>query len=44
MNPARSLAPATISGHIEHLWVYLGAPAIGALLAVPLWRAVERGR
>jgi aquaporin Z len=35
MNPARSLAPALVSGHLEHLWVYLLAPALGALLAVP---------
>lgn len=37
MNPARSLAPAIVSGHLESLWVYLTAPAIGALLAVPCW-------
>ena len=35
MNPVRSLAPAIVSGHTEHLWVYLIAPALGALLAVP---------
>ena len=35
MNPARSLAPALLSGHPEHLWLYLAAPVIGALLAVP---------
>lgn len=34
MNPARSLAPALMSGHIESLWVYLTAPFIGGLLAV----------
>ncbi|MCE9519325.1 MAG: aquaporin [Verrucomicrobia bacterium] len=33
--PARSLAPALVSGHLEHLWLYLVAPVIGALLAVP---------
>lgn len=36
MNPARSLAPALISGHLEHLWIYLTAPVLGALLAIPL--------
>lgn len=36
MNPARSLAPAIVSGHLEHLWVYLAAPVIGAALAVLL--------
>ena len=34
MNPARSLAPALISMHTDHLWVYLLAPMIGSALAV----------
>jgi MIP family channel proteins len=34
MNPARSLAPAIISGHLEHLWIYLTAPFAGAAMAV----------
>jgi MIP family channel proteins len=34
MNPARSLAPAVVSGHLEHLWIYLTAPFAGAALAV----------
>jgi aquaporin Z len=34
MNPVRSLAPAVVSGHTEHLWAYLAAPTGGALLAV----------
>jgi aquaporin Z len=34
MNPARSIAPAVVSGHVEHLWVYLLAPTVGALLGV----------
>jgi len=41
MNPARSLAPAVVSGHLEHLWVYLVAPVLGALLAVPACRCVQ---
>ena len=36
MNPARSLGPALVSGHLEHLWIYLTATVLGALLAVPL--------
>jgi aquaporin Z len=36
MNPIRSLAPAVVSGHLEHLWIYLAAPLLGALVAVPL--------
>ena len=33
MNPARSIAPALVSGHFEHLWIYIIAPIIGAALA-----------
>ncbi len=35
MNPARSLAPALVGGNLQHLWLYLAAPILGALLAVP---------
>ncbi len=41
MNPARSLAPALVSGHMTHLWLYLTAPVAGALLAVPLCALVR---
>ncbi len=41
MNPARSLAPALVSGHGEHLWIYLAAPVLGALLAVTACRCVQ---
>ena len=27
MNPARSLAPAIMSGRIQHVWIYLSAPS-----------------
>lgn len=37
MNPIRSIAPALASGHVEHLWVYILAPILGALLAVVTW-------
>ena len=32
MNPARSLAPALVSGNLHALWIYLLAPVIGAAL------------
>ena len=41
MNPARSLSPAIVSGHLEHLWLYLAGPLIGALMATPICRAVR---
>jgi aquaporin NIP len=41
MNPARSLAPAVVSGNLSALWVYLTAPTVGALLAAPLCRCVR---
>lgn len=34
MNPARSLAPALVSGELEHLWIYLVAPFIGSGFAL----------
>lgn len=41
MNPARSLAPAVASGTFDHLWLYLVAPTVGAVLAVPVCRCVR---
>ncbi len=38
MNPARSLAPAIVSGNMQALWVYLIAPPIGALAAAFTWK------
>jgi len=38
MNPARSVAPALVSGHTESIWVYLAAPVLGAAAAIPLWK------
>jgi aquaporin NIP len=41
MNPIRSLSPAIVSGHPEHLWIYLTAPIAGAALAVPVWKFLK---
>jgi aquaporin Z len=44
MNPARSLAPALVSGHLTHVWLYLVAPVLGAGLAMFACRCVrEKG-
>lgn len=34
MNPVRSLSPAVVSGHTEHLLIYIFAPCIGAVLGM----------
>jgi aquaporin Z len=41
MNPARSIAPAIVSGHLEHLWIYLAAPVLGATAATFACRCVR---
>lgn len=41
MNPARSLAPALLSGHLEHVWLYLAAPVLGAMAATGMCRCVR---
>jgi aquaporin Z len=40
MNPARSLAPAVVSMHLDHAWIYIVAPFAGALVAAPLWHFI----
>ncbi len=41
MNPARSLGPALVSGHLESLWIYLVAPILGVTVAVFGCRGVQ---
>ena len=41
MNPARSLAPALVSAHMQHLWIYFAAPIAGALAATQACRLVR---
>lgn len=41
MNPARSIGPAIVSGHFEHLWLYVVAPIMGALLGILVWRVIR---
>ncbi len=37
MNPIRSLAPALVAHQLQHLWVYLLGPSVGAFLAAVIW-------
>ena len=41
MNPARSLAPAIVSGHLKDIWIYLAGPITGAALAIPTWNYLQ---
>ncbi len=41
MNPARSIGPALVSGHLNGLWIYVAAPVIGACLAVACCRCIR---
>lgn len=38
MNPARSFAPAVVSGDLHALWLYIVAPVAGAALAAVTYR------
>lgn len=42
MNPVRSMAPAFVSGHTEHLWLYILAPVTGAVLAVFTHKLIKK--
>lgn len=41
MNPARSLAPAVLSGQVKDVWIYVAAPILGAILGVFCHKAME---
>jgi aquaporin Z len=41
MNPARSISPAIVSGHLEHLWVYIVAPIAGTAFAIPVCKILH---
>ena len=40
MNPARSIAPALVSGNIENLWIYIVATILGAVCAALVFMKV----
>ncbi len=42
MNPARSLAPALLSGHLQELWIYLTAPVLGTLFGVGVCAVIHK--
>ncbi len=41
-NPARSLAPAVLSGNITTIWIYILAPISGAIFAMLTWKTLTK--
>jgi aquaporin NIP len=41
MNPARSVAPALISGTLDDIWIYVLAPISGAAFAIPIFKLLH---
>lgn len=41
MNPARSLAPALVSGNLSDLWIYVCSTILGALMASVTWKFLK---
>ena len=41
MNPARSIAPAVMAGHLTHLWLYIVATTLGAVGSVGAYRLIK---
>jgi len=41
MNPARSIAPALVSGHLESLWIYVVATVLGAIASVFVYNVIN---
>jgi MIP family channel proteins len=41
MNPARSIAPAVVSGNLHALWLYVAAPVLGASLGALAYQLVR---
>ncbi|HWR07649.1 MIP family channel protein [Sporomusa sp.] len=40
-NPARSIAPAVMSGNLAHLWLYVVSPVLGAVSAAVIYKFLE---
>ncbi len=42
MNPARSFAPALLSGAFDHHWIYWIAPLLGSFAGARVYQAVQK--
>jgi aquaporin NIP len=43
MNPARSLGPALVAAQLDHLWIYMAGPLLGAMLGAWTYKLVRCG-
>ena len=43
VNPARSIAPALFAGGsaLQHLWIFIVGPFVGACCAAGIWKVIE---
>ena len=41
MNPARSIAPAVMAGHLAHLWLYVVATTLGAVASIGAYKLIK---
>ena len=41
MNPARSIAPALVTGNLHYLWLYIAAPILGAAAGALAYQAIR---
>jgi aquaporin TIP len=44
MNPARSLGPALVGGHLENMWIYWVGPILGAVLAAMIYKGTMEAK
>ena len=44
MNPARSLGPALVAGHLESQWIYVAGPLAGMAVAAAAYRWLRDGQ
>ena len=42
INPARSLGPALLAGNLSYLWIYMTAPVLGTVAAVPAFHIIHK--
>jgi len=41
MNPARSIGPAIANFDLQHLWIYICSPILGAAASIAAWKFIK---